>query len=331
MFGICLHYESDHELEAITVCRTSNEPERNESGDEPLFKTLTQSTEPAHCPRDDLCEGVRHKVEKVHRWKSAQLTLAALLALIPSATLTSFPKLFSVIDGTWPTPAAVTTLPNWWQRHPLRRPRPGDPRLTLELQPHPRDRYVRRQQQGAGERIPRARGRRAASTPPRDDREKDRNDRDGAEEETHRNGSQRRSIPPCGSSSDLHLVCGAGPRRPGRLVPRPMERPKIRGMHFPGDATTGYAVGRVGTILKTSDGGTNWVDQTSGTTEDIRSVPFPWIRHRLRGGRCWDHPDEIDGGANWSHRPLERPKTCARCTFRSMRPQDTWWGLPGPS
>ena len=40
------------------------------------------------------------------------------------------------------------------------------------------------------------------------------------------------------------------------------------------DADTGYAVGDNGTILKTSNGGTNWTAETSGTTNDLTSVYF---------------------------------------------------------
>jgi len=46
-------------------------------------------------------------------------------------------------------------------------------------------------------------------------------------------------------------------------------------VHFPVNASTGYAVGGVGTILKTTNGGTVWVTQTSGTTNIIYSVHFP--------------------------------------------------------
>ena len=36
----------------------------------------------------------------------------------------------------------------------------------------------------------------------------------------------------------------------------------------------GWTVGRFGTILKTTNGGNNWTNQISGTTEDLRSVHF---------------------------------------------------------
>ena len=39
-------------------------------------------------------------------------------------------------------------------------------------------------------------------------------------------------------------------------------------------ADTGYVVGRDGTILKTTNGGTNWTAQTSGTTNVLNSIYF---------------------------------------------------------
>ena len=46
-------------------------------------------------------------------------------------------------------------------------------------------------------------------------------------------------------------------------------------VHFPMNILTGYAVGDNGTILKTTDGGTNWVIQSSDTTYWLQSVHFP--------------------------------------------------------
>ena len=40
------------------------------------------------------------------------------------------------------------------------------------------------------------------------------------------------------------------------------------------DASTGYCVGQHGTIIKTTNGGTNWIPQTSGTTETLNDVYF---------------------------------------------------------
>jgi len=40
------------------------------------------------------------------------------------------------------------------------------------------------------------------------------------------------------------------------------------------DSNTGWAVGDFGAILKTTDGGTSWTLQSSGTTNDLESVYF---------------------------------------------------------
>ena len=45
-------------------------------------------------------------------------------------------------------------------------------------------------------------------------------------------------------------------------------------VHFP-DVNTGYAVGNIGTIVKTTDGGTTWNSQSSGTSYFLYSVYFP--------------------------------------------------------
>ena len=52
--------------------------------------------------------------------------------------------------------------------------------------------------------------------------------------------------------------------------------PNINSIFFT-DQNTGYAVGDQGTILKTIDGGTNWINQNSGLNHDISlfSVNFP--------------------------------------------------------
>ncbi len=48
---------------------------------------------------------------------------------------------------------------------------------------------------------------------------------------------------------------------------------KLRAVYFV-NATTGWAVGELGTILRTTDGGSSWVSQTSGTTDVLVGVFF---------------------------------------------------------
>ena len=39
-------------------------------------------------------------------------------------------------------------------------------------------------------------------------------------------------------------------------------------------STTGFVVGEYGTILKTTDGGTTWAIQSSGTTNNLNDIDF---------------------------------------------------------
>ena len=66
------------------------------------------------------------------------------------------------------------------------------------------------------------------------------------------------------------------------------------------DATTGYAVGNSGTILKTTDGGANWVAQTSGTANICSDVHFPVdATTGYAVGSSGTILKTTDGGANW--------------------------------
>lgn len=49
----------------------------------------------------------------------------------------------------------------------------------------------------------------------------------------------------------------------------------LRAVHFPVEASTGYAVGWRGTIQKTTNGGANWSKQQSKTRENLLAVYFP--------------------------------------------------------
>ena len=50
----------------------------------------------------------------------------------------------------------------------------------------------------------------------------------------------------------------------------------LRGVHFPVDGQTGYAVGEFGCIIKTTDGGVTWERQTCGNlTSVLNKVHFP--------------------------------------------------------
>jgi photosystem II stability/assembly factor-like uncharacterized protein len=61
----------------------------------------------------------------------------------------------------------------------------------------------------------------------------------------------------------------------------------------------GWAVGEMGTILHTSDGGDNWKMQQGGTTASLFSVAFITPQHGFAvGGGIILHTD--NGGESWT-------------------------------
>ena len=67
---------------------------------------------------------------------------------------------------------------------------------------------------------------------------------------------------------------------------------------FP-NTNTGYAVGDSGRILKTTNGGTDWTIQNSGTTEDLFSVCFTDVNNGYAAG---ESPilKTTNGGTTWT-------------------------------
>ncbi|NOS84652.1 MAG: hypothetical protein HOP31_05885, partial [Ignavibacteria bacterium] len=66
-------------------------------------------------------------------------------------------------------------------------------------------------------------------------------------------------------------------------------------------ASTGYEAGNYGTILKTTNGGLNWVSQVSGTTENLKSVFFLNANTGFIAGgfNSWIILKTTNGGVNW--------------------------------
>ena len=58
-------------------------------------------------------------------------------------------------------------------------------------------------------------------------------------------------------------------------------------------------VGEAGTILRTTDGGTNWILQTSGTTEILKSVFFTDADTGTAVGYGATILRTTNGGTNW--------------------------------
>jgi photosystem II stability/assembly factor-like uncharacterized protein len=68
-------------------------------------------------------------------------------------------------------------------------------------------------------------------------------------------------------------------------------------VHFV-DAQTGWAVGDAGTILKTSNGGSSWSSQTSGTNQGLSSVYFTDAQTGWAVGKSGTIVRTINGGIN---------------------------------
>jgi len=66
------------------------------------------------------------------------------------------------------------------------------------------------------------------------------------------------------------------------------------------DATTAVAIGRVGTIIKTSDEGTTWEFQTSGTNYNLNSVYFTDSNIGWIVGDGGTILKTTDGGTHWN-------------------------------
>ncbi len=72
----------------------------------------------------------------------------------------------------------------------------------------------------------------------------------------------------------------------------------LEAVHFV-NATTGTAVGWFGTILRTTDGGSTWVVQTSGTTDFLYGVSFTDATTGTAVGTGGTILRTTDGGSSW--------------------------------
>lgn len=66
------------------------------------------------------------------------------------------------------------------------------------------------------------------------------------------------------------------------------------------DATTGWAAGSGGEIIRTSDGGSTWTAQASGTTADLHGVRFVDATNGWAVGGQGVIVNSTDGGADWT-------------------------------
>ena len=65
------------------------------------------------------------------------------------------------------------------------------------------------------------------------------------------------------------------------------------------DASNGLIVGSQGDIIKTTDGGTTWSQQTSGTTEYLRSVDYIDVNTATAVGGNSTILRTTNGGTTW--------------------------------
>jgi photosystem II stability/assembly factor-like uncharacterized protein len=93
---------------------------------------------------------------------------------------------------------------------------------------------------------------------------------------------------------------GGGPTTPsGWFWQNPLPQgATLLAVHFV-NATTGTAVGESGTILRTTDGGSSWVSQTSGTTEWLFGVSFTDARTGTAVGTGGTILRTTNGGSAW--------------------------------
>src|SRR5713101_6843494 len=66
------------------------------------------------------------------------------------------------------------------------------------------------------------------------------------------------------------------------------------------DASTSVAVGDLGTIVRTTDGGHRWTQVSSGTTQDLRGVAFANPNAGTAVGKAGTILRSIDAGATWT-------------------------------
>jgi photosystem II stability/assembly factor-like uncharacterized protein len=71
------------------------------------------------------------------------------------------------------------------------------------------------------------------------------------------------------------------------------------------DANTGTAVGAIGSIMRTTNGGINWVEQTSGTRNNLNSVYFSDANTGTAVGVYSKVLRTTNGGLNWNSQHID--------------------------
>ncbi|MDQ3651242.1 MAG: YCF48-related protein [Acidobacteriota bacterium] len=82
-----------------------------------------------------------------------------------------------------------------------------------------------------------------------------------------------------------------------------MDLRNIAGVHFFGDGTFAWAVGDGGKIFNTTDAGSTWREQPSGTTQDLRAVNFLGSDIGWAVGEKGTMLRTTNGGQTWATQP----------------------------
>lgn len=85
---------------------------------------------------------------------------------------------------------------------------------------------------------------------------------------------------------------------------------QVRSMAFANNET-GYAIGLGGLILKTTDGGANWVSQTKAVNIDVRYITFFDELNGMTVSNQGQIMRTVDGGANWIDQETFKPDYAA--------------------
>lgn len=85
------------------------------------------------------------------------------------------------------------------------------------------------------------------------------------------------------------------------------------------NATTGWVVGMGGAIYKTTDGGGNWVRQTSGSLDHLLPVAFADAQNGWAVGTNGRILNTRDGGATWVHQSLGHRAQPQRAGLRTAQ------------
>ncbi|MGW8320451.1 MAG: WD40/YVTN/BNR-like repeat-containing protein [Thermodesulfobacteriota bacterium] len=109
-------------------------------------------------------------------------------------------------------------------------------------------------------------------------------------------GNKRRSA----RRQGIVLLCCAVLVLPGILAAQPEFEPHdtLFSLSFPTEKD-GWACGRFGTILHTSDGGLTWSRQKSGTTFTLAGICFTDVKNGWAVGNAGTILHTSDGGATW--------------------------------